>query len=170
MDLMELCRKLEELRKNSPYPSSRSLIMPALWIVEKNFPSITEEHMNLIADVLGVKPIEVEEVAYFYAMYHTKKRGKYVVRICTNLSCMLNKGEEILEAVCSYLKVKKGETTKDGLFTVEEAECMGLCDGAPAMTINEKRYTNLTPEKAVEIIKKLMEKERDGESNSKERG
>jgi len=168
-DLKMLMDKLKRLKEKSPYPSSRSLIMPALWIVEKEFSVISPESMKVVAEVLGVKLVEVEEVARFYTMYHTRKKGKYIVRVCTNLSCMLNGGESILEAICSYLGVKPGETTSDGVFTVEEFECMGLCDGAPAMTVNEERFTNLTPEKAVAILKSFVKEEENGKGNIKKR-
>lgn len=168
-DLEILIKEIEELKESSPYPSLRSLIMPALWIAEKRFSAILPEHIEVIAKLLGVKPIEVEEVAHFYAMYHTQRKGKYVVRVCTNLSCMLNGGESILQALCSYFGVKPGETTEDGLFTIEEAECMGLCDGAPAMTVNEERFTHLTPEKAIAVLEELKRKERNGKGNSQKR-
>ncbi len=163
-----LVKEIEKLKRNSPYPSARSLIMPALWIVEKHFPEILPEHMEVIAKILGVKPVEVEEIARFYAMFHTKKKGKYVVRVCTNLSCMLNGGESILQAICDHFGVKPGETTKDGLFTIEEAECMGLCNGAPAMTVNETRFTNLTPQKAIAVLEEFKRKE-NGKDNPQER-
>ena len=87
-------------------------------------------------------------------MFHTEKKGKYVIRVCTNLSCMLRGGEEVLSELCRLLNIKPGEITTDGLFTVEEYECMGLCDGAPAITVNEDRYTNVKVEELPQILKK----------------
>jgi NADH-quinone oxidoreductase E subunit len=155
MTLDEFKEKVKELKKSGKYPAKRSYILPALWIAEKNFPAITHELMEIVAEELGVKPVEVEEVAEFYTMFHTKPKGKKVIRVCTNLSCMLRGGEEVLSRFSELLGVSPGETTEDGSFTLEVSECMGLCDGAPAVTVNEERFLNVTPEKVHEILKKL---------------
>ncbi len=154
MTLQEFRKKIEELSHSGRYLVKRSYIIPALWIAERNFSSITPEIVRTIAEVLEVKPVEVEEVAEFYAMFHTKPKGKFIVRVCTNLSCMLNGGEEILNTFCKLLGISPGETTADGMFTVEAFECMGLCDGAPVVTVNEDRYTNVKPEDIPEILKR----------------
>ncbi len=155
MTLEEFRKEIEKLKSSRKYLYNGSYILPALWIAEKNFSAITPEIMRTIADVLGVRLIEVEEAAEFYAMFHTKPKGKYIIRVCTNLSCMLRGGEEILEKFCDLLGISPGETTEDGLFTIEAFECMGLCDGAPAVTVNEERFLNVTPEEVPKILKKF---------------
>jgi NADH-quinone oxidoreductase E subunit len=155
MTYEEFREEIRKLTAKNIYPSKKSYTLPALWIAEKNFPAIDHEIMRIIAQELEIPLVEVEEAAEFYAMFHTKPKGKYVIRVCTNLSCMLRGGEEILKELCRLLKVKPGETTPDGLFTVEEYECMGLCDGAPAVTVNEERFTNLTVEELPELLKKF---------------
>ncbi|TCK05406.1 complex I 24 kDa subunit family protein [Phorcysia thermohydrogeniphila] len=155
MTLEEFREKVRELKNSGKYPVARSYILPALWIAEKNFPAITHEVMKVVAEELGVKPVEVEEVAEFYAMFHTKPKGKYVIRVCTNLSCMLCGGEGILAKFSDLLGISPGETTEDGLFTLEVSECMGLCDGAPAVTVNEERFLKVTSEKVPEILRKF---------------
>jgi NADH:ubiquinone oxidoreductase subunit E len=124
-------------------------------VASPSFSAITPEIIRTIADVLGVRLIEVEEAAEFYAMFHTKPKGKNIIRVCTNLSCMLNGGEKILETFSDLLGISPGETTEDGLFTLESSECMGLCDGAPAVTVNEERFLNVTPEQIPEILRKF---------------
>jgi len=155
MTLEEFREEVRKLKESKRYPAERSYILPALWIAEKNFPAITHDVMKVIAEELGVKPVEVEEVAEFYAMFHTKPKGKNIIRVCTNLSCMLNGGEKILETFSDLLGISPGETTEDGLFTLESSECMGLCDGAPAVTVNEERFLNVTPEQVPEILRKF---------------
>jgi NADH:ubiquinone oxidoreductase subunit E len=155
MTLEEFRKEIEKLKSSGKYPYSGSYILPALWIAEKSFSAITPEIIRTIADVLGVRLIEVEEAAEFYAMFHTKPKGRYIIRVCTNLSCMLRGGEEILGKFCELLGVSPGETTEDGLFTVEPFECMGLCDGAPAVTVNEERFLKVTPEEVPKILKKF---------------
>lgn len=154
MTLEEFREEVRKLKNSGRYPELRSYILPSLWIAEKNFPAITHDVMRVVAQELSVPLIEVEEAARFYAMFHTERKGKFVIRVCTNLSCMLRGGEEVLSEICRLLGIEPGETTSDGLFTVEEYECMGLCDGAPAITVNEDRYTNVSLEEIPEILKK----------------
>ena len=154
MTLSEFREEVRKLKESGRYPELKSYLLPALWIAEKNFPAITHDIMRIVAEELSVPLVEVEEVARFYAMFHTEEKGKFVIRVCTNLSCMLRGGEEVLSELCRLLNIKPGETTADGLFTVEEYECMGLCDGAPAITVNEDRYTNVKVEELPEILKK----------------
>ena len=169
MTLEEFRSEIRKLKDGKIYPSAKSYLLPSLWIAEKNFSHITSEVMRVVAEELSVPLTEVEEVARFYAMFHTKPKGKYVIRVCTNLSCMLNGGEEILKELCRLLKINPGETTEDGTFTVEEYECMGLCDGAPSISINEDRYTRVKVEELPEILKKYGWKGENGEGSPQER-
>jgi NADH:ubiquinone oxidoreductase subunit E len=155
MTVEEFKEELKRLKDSGTYPSPRSYVLPALWIAERNFPCITPELIKLIAGELGLKPVDVEETARFYAMFHTKPKGKHIIRVCTNLSCMLSGGEQVLSKFCELLGVSPGETTKDGLFTLESFECMGLCDGAPAVTVDQERFTNVTPEQVPEILRRF---------------
>ena len=95
MTYEEFREAVKELVSSGRYPSKKSCTLPALWIAEKNFPRIDHEIMRIIASELEIPLVEVEEAAEFYAMFHTKPKGKYVIRVCTNLSCMLNGAEEI---------------------------------------------------------------------------
>jgi NADH:ubiquinone oxidoreductase subunit E len=106
----------------------------------------------------GVDPNEVYSVASFYAFLPVKKSGKYKIRICRTISCKLKNADKIVEAIEDELGIKFGGTTKDMRFTLERANCLGMCDKAPAMLINDKVYTELTPEKAKEIIRSYKNK------------
>jgi len=151
----EFREEVRKLKEEGKYPTLKSYTLPALWIAEKNFPCIDHEVMRIISSELEVPLVEVEEVARFYAMFHTERKGKYIIRVCTNLSCMLNGAYSLLEELERLLGIKVGETTKDGLFTLEEYECMGLCDGAPALTINEERFLKVEAKELPSILRKF---------------
>ncbi|MBO8160568.1 MAG: NADH-quinone oxidoreductase subunit NuoE [Thermosipho sp. (in: Bacteria)] len=121
--------------------------------VENNY--IPEESAKIISKELKIPLSKIYEVLTFYTMFSTKPRGKYVIRICTSLPCHVANGREIIEAIKDELKIDFGQTTKDGLFTLEETGCLGLCGVSPVIMINQEYYGNLTPEKVREILKNL---------------
>ena len=108
--------------------------------------------MDEIADILELPRVRVYGVATFYTMYYKEPMGKYVIQVCTNVSCMINDAENIYEHISKKLGIKNGETTKDGKFSLLEVECLGNCGNAPVMQINDKFYERLTIEKVDEII------------------
>lgn len=137
------------------YPDRKSAIMPLLFIAQEEYGYITDEAMQEVADLVGVSPTHVKGVVGFYTMYYDEPKGKYLLQICTDLPCALRGAEEFSEHVCDHLGVKPGETTEDGLFTVENVMCVGACDRAPVMQVNFHFYENLTEEKVNEIIAAL---------------
>ncbi len=114
--------------------------------------SLSKEDIEAVAKYVGITPAEVWGTATFYSMFSVKPRGKYVIRVCTSPACHLLGGESVLEALKRELGIDVGETTKDGVFTLETSSCLGICGVAPAMMIDEIAYGNLTPEKIKEII------------------
>ncbi len=131
------------------YPEGwqQSAVMAALRIVQDdNGGSLTTELMDKVAAYLDMPPIAVYEVGTFYSMYEHKKVGKHKVCVCTNVSCMINGSDKIVDHMESKLGAKLGETSEDGKFTLKEVECLGACGGAPMFQIGEKYYENLTPE------------------------
>ena len=140
------------------YPGEwkQSAVMAALMIVQKdNGGWLTNELMDKVASYLDMAPIAVYEVASFYSMYEHKKVGKHKICMCTNVSCMINGSDKMVEHLENKLDIKLGETTKDGRFTLKEVECLGACVGAPMMQIGEKYYENLTPELIDSILDSL---------------
>jgi NADH-quinone oxidoreductase subunit E len=140
------------------YPDEwkQSAVMAALMIVQKdNGGWLTNELMDKVASYLDMAPIAVYEVASFYSMYEHKKVGKHKICMCTNVSCMINGSDKIVEHLENKLDIKLGETTKDGRFTLKEVECLGACVGAPMMQIGEKYFENLTPELIDSILDSL---------------
>ncbi|MCI0514540.1 NAD(P)H-dependent oxidoreductase subunit E [candidate division KSB1 bacterium] len=146
---------IDNLRKR--YPITRSLLLPVLWMIQTREGWISDEAVNLIARELQIPPIWVEEARTWYSMFQTEKRGKYVLEVCLNLSCVLLGSEDILAYLCEKLEVRPGATTQDGLFTVEAVECLGSCGTGPAMQVGGNYYDRLTPEKVDQIIEQLRQ-------------
>lgn len=140
------------------YPSDqkRSGVMQALTIVqEENGGWLTEPLMDAVADYLGLPRIAVYEVATFYTMYNLKPVGRHIINVCTNISCMLNGSQKIVDHLKKRLEINSNETTPDGKFTLREVECLAACAAAPMCQIGKKYYENLTPEKVDAIIAEL---------------
>jgi NADH-quinone oxidoreductase subunit E len=137
-----------------PPERKRSAVLAALRAAQhENHGFLTTKQMDAIAEYLQLSPIQVYEVASFYSMFETKPVGRNHVSVCTNISCMLCGGEELLEHVEKHLGIKAGESTSDGrIFLKREEECLAACTGAPMMMIDHVFYENLTPAKADEIL------------------
>ena len=137
------------------YPVKRSAIVPLLMFAQDEEGSVTEEAIQEIARRVGVRPIEVIEDISYYSMLHRHPIGRYNIQVCTNISCMLRGGEQILEHCSKKLGIGHKQTTTDGLFSLEEVECLGACCGAPAAQVNYDYHENLTPEKIDALIEQL---------------
>ena len=138
--------KLEGYR--AQYPTPDGAVMKALWLAQLKYGWLPPEVMRFVADTLGVPYAKVYGVATFYTMYFKEKKGKYVFDVCTCFSCQVCGGYDILHYLEEQLGVAKGGTTEDGLFTVQEAECLGACGSAPMLQVTNGPYVhNLTKEK-----------------------
>lgn len=140
------------------YPTSESALLPAFYVAQREKGWLSKETMDDIAEVLDLPKVRVYGVATFYTMYYKKPMGKYVIQVCTNVSCMINDAEDIFDYISKKLGISGGETTKDGLFSLLEVECLGNCGNAPVMQVNEDFYENLTVNKVDEIIDNLRKK------------
>lgn len=134
------------------YPTKRSVLVPMLLYIQDELGALTDEAIHEIAGRVELSDLEVRNVVSYYSMLRTKKIGKYNFQVCTNVSCLLRGGEEILEHCKKELGVANKGTTPDGLFTVEEVECIGACSWAPAMMLNYDFHENLTTEKIDQLI------------------
>jgi NADH-quinone oxidoreductase subunit E len=139
----------------SHYPLKRSAIVPCLLFAQDEIGFISDEVIEEVARRVDVRPIEVIEDIGYYSMLHRQPIGKYNLQVCTNVSCMVRGGEEILEHCKKRLGIGHKETTPDGLFSLEEVECLGACCGAPAMQVNYDFYEDLTPEKVDTLLDRL---------------
>jgi len=146
--------EIERWKARFPEDRQRSAVIGALHAVQhENNGYLTAELMNEVADYLELPTIQVYEVATFYSMFQTKPVGRHNVAICTNVSCMLRGGEELLERAEEKLGIKVGESTDDGrIYLKKEEECLAACCGAPMMMVNHKYHENLTPEQVDEIL------------------
>ena len=139
----------------SRYPLKRSAIVPCLLFAQDEVGFISGEVIEAISHRVEVRPIEVIETIGYYSMLHREPIGKYNLQVCTNVSCMLRGAEQILEHCMKRLSIEPKETTPDGLFSLEEVECLGACCGAPAMQVNYDFYEDLTPDKVDSILERL---------------
>jgi NADH-quinone oxidoreductase subunit E len=149
----ENIKKIEDLKAR--YPTTKALVLPALWIAQEQEGYVSEDMMKEIATLLDVPFGHVLGVVTFYTMFHTKPIGKRHVEVCTNVSCMLRGSKAIVEHLEKRLGVSMGETSADGQWTLSEVECMGSCGTAPMFAVGEEYYENLTPEKIDSILNGL---------------
>lgn len=147
------CQQIQALINK--YPQKRSALIPALQLAQKDSGYLSKETMSEIAGIFELTPNEVFEVATFYTMLRTKPVGKYVIQVCTNISCLLCDAEEIVSHLTRKLGIKLGETTQDGKYTLLEVECLGSCGTSPVIQINDDYYEELTPEKVDHILASL---------------
>ena len=127
------------------FPRPRSALIPLLHLAQAQDGYLTDEAMRRIAELVGATPAEVKGTAGFYEMFRFEPVGTYLVNVCTNISCLLWGGEELLEHACESLDVEVGGTTDDGMFTVEEAECIAACTEAPCLQVNYRYRGRVTP-------------------------
>jgi len=121
--------------------------------VQKEFGALTEPVLSEVARITRMPLSEIYGVATFYSLFTTRPKGKHVVRCCNNAPCHVRNSKEVLQKIKEYLQLEMGGTTADGVFTLEFTSCLGLCAVAPVMMVDNEVYGNLTPEKAVAILK-----------------
>ena len=149
----ENLKRIEESRKK--YPTALAAVMDTLWIAQDQNGYLSNEVMAEVANVLGIDKVMVLSAATFYTMYHKKPMGQYHIQVCTNVSCMLKGGYDIWHQVKEKYNLENLEATEDGMFSLEEVECMGACGYAPMMAVNEDYHEFLTKEKVEEILESL---------------
>jgi len=141
------------------YPTKRSVLVPMLLYIQDEVGALTDDAIHEIAQRVDLTDLEVRNVISYYSMLRTHPIGKYNFQVCTNVSCLLRGGEEILEHCKAKLGAGHKQSTDDGLFHLEEVECIGACSWAPAMMLNYEYHENLTPHKIDELIDGIKKKE-----------
>lgn len=137
----------------SKYPKKMSAVMPVLWMIQEKLGWISIDSMKYVGELLELPYEHVLGVATFYTMYFKKPVGKYHLQICTNVSCMLCGGDKLFKYVSDKLGIKNKEVTSDGIFSIEEVECLGSCGTAPMLQVNNKEYyENLTLPQVDELL------------------
>ncbi len=137
------------------YGSKRSSLLSILQDIQRKHKYIPDFAQQEVARLLDIHPVEVFSVISFYAFLNTKPKGKNIIRLCQTISCDMQGKSAVAKSIERELGIKFGETSKDNKFTLEYANCVGMCDQGPAMIINERVYYKLTPEKAIEILNGL---------------
>ncbi len=137
------------------YPHSRSALIPLLHLAQEQDGFLAEDAMNHIAELLGIAAAEVLGTASFYEMFKREPTGRYLIGICTNISCLINGADSLLDHAERTLGIKAGSTTPDGMFTLEGMECLAACGGAPCVQANYRYFENVTPEAFDRLIDDL---------------
>ncbi|MES9852715.1 MAG: NAD(P)H-dependent oxidoreductase subunit E [Candidatus Thiodiazotropha sp. L084R] len=151
-----ICAEIDHWIAKYPPEWKQSAVMGALMVVQDdNGGWLTTELMDRVASYLEMPSIAVYEVATFYSMYELKPVGKHKICVCTNVSCMTNKSDMIVEHLEKKLGITFGQITEDGRYSMKEVECLGACGGAPMMQIGKQYYENLTPEIVDAILEGL---------------
>lgn len=140
------------------YPARRSALVPMLIYGQDELGYLTPAAIARIAELLGESEMAVREVIGYYSMLRTEKAGKYHVQVCTNISCLLRGGEELYEHCQKRLGIGNKQTAADGVFSLEEVECLGACSWAPAVQINYDFHQELTPERLDQILDAYRER------------
>lgn len=151
--------ELEEIENiKAKFPTAKAATLQVLWVAQRKYGHVEPDVQKLVADTLDLPAAHVHGVASFYTQYYKEEMGKFVLDVCTCLSCQLCGGYEILHHLEDELGIKAGETTDDGMFSIQEVECLGACGYAPMLQVTNGVYVNnLTKEKADELVKNLRE-------------
>jgi NADH-quinone oxidoreductase subunit E len=147
--------KIQQLK--TKYPSSRSAVMPSLYIAQEEYGWLPKEAIDEVAGELGMTPTEVGSVASFYTMYHLKAVGQHVIEFCTDLPCALAGADAAFERFSHKLGLEHGQgTTSDNFITLRHAPCLGGCDKVPVLLVdNTAQYESMTDEKLDALVSKL---------------
>ncbi len=147
--------RLDAIIERYPPDRKRSAVLPALYFVQKQQGYITANGIRAVAQVLGITDADVEDIVSYYTMFYRRPVGKYVLNVCRTLSCAINGAERVTEEISQTLGIKPGETDATGTFTLMEVECLGACDRAPVVMVNDAWHECLTPEAVGKLIDAL---------------
>ena len=140
----------------SHYPTRQAALLPTLWIAQREFGWLSDATQDYVARLMELPPAHVRAVVSFYTMFHRKPVGRYLLDVCTNLTCRLRGADKIVDCIRHKLKIDIGETTPDGKFTLASAECLASCGTAPMLQLNQDAFIeNLTEESTIKLIDEL---------------
>ena len=155
----ELEARFAKLLESYPPGRTRSAVVPMLLYAQDEVGHISHELIEEVARRCKVTPLQVDEVVGYYSMLHTKPQGKVHVQVCTNISCLIDGGEELFQHASKTLGIGNKETTPDGQFSLEEVECIGACSWAPAIQLNYDFHHHVTRENLDKLIEELRRKQ-----------
>ncbi len=156
---------IDTILKKFPPDRKRSAVLPLLYLAQHEYGAITDEAVAEIAELAGVDPTQVASLVGFYTLFHEGPGGAYRIQICTDLPCALRGAAQFADELCARLGIRMGETTSDGLITVEEVKCLAACDRAPMFQLQDNEgihyHENQTVESAMALIAMLRERQSD---------
>ncbi|MDQ3991937.1 MAG: NAD(P)H-dependent oxidoreductase subunit E [Actinomycetota bacterium] len=141
------------------YPTSRSALLPLLYLVQSRDGYVTREGMRECGEILGLTTAEVEAVATFYTMFKKSPSGRWLLSVCTNVSCVVVGAREVFDRAREVLGPGSLDITEDGTFTLEEVECLGACDAAPVVQVNYCNYARVSSDGVAELIERLRQED-----------
>ena len=147
--------RFDEIVGRYPPDQRRSAVLPALYLAQRQQGYITANAMRHVAELVGITPADVEDVVSFYTMFYTKPVGRFVLQVCRTLSCALNGAERVTEELAATLGIDPGQTDPTGTFTLITVECLGACDRAPVVMVNDRWHECLKPEDAGRLVDDL---------------
>lgn len=157
-------KEIESILKKYPPEQKRSAVMPLLYLAQRQDGYVTKQDLHEIAEIVEITPTEVASIVGFYTLYHDEEGGKYRVQVCNDLPCALRGADQFLEKLCENLGIQVGETTPDGLVTVEGVMCLAACDKAPMFQVQSTDriayHEDQTVESAVELIESWRKEEK----------
>ncbi|MFZ5809478.1 MAG: complex I 24 kDa subunit family protein [Chloroflexota bacterium] len=149
--------EIQTILAKYPPEQKRAAVMPLLYLAQREYGYVTKQALNEIGEILELTPTEVASIVGFYSLYHDEAAGKYRIQVCTDLPCALRGAEEFLEKLCENLGIQVGETTADGLITVEKVMCLAGCDRAPLFQVQTRDgltyHENQTVESAMKLVR-----------------
>src|SRR5438093_6622241 len=150
--------RFDAIVTRSPAVRRRSAVLPALYLAQYQQGYITANAIRHVAGLLEITPADVEDVVSFYTMFYTKPVGKFVLQVCRTLSCALNGAERLTQELVDTIGVTAGQTDASGTFTLLEVECLGACDRAPVVMVNDAWHECVKPEDAAKLVDDLKAK------------
>ncbi len=152
-------QEIEKILAKYPPEHKRSAVMALLYMAQREEGYVSKADKNEIAEILGMTATEVSSIVGFYSLFHDKKAGKYRLQVCTDIGCALRGAEEYLAELCEKLEINPGETTADGLITIEEVKCLAACDKAPIFQVQSGEgiayHEKMTVDTTLDLIAKL---------------
>jgi NADH-quinone oxidoreductase subunit E len=163
-------QEIEAVLAKYPASARRSAVMPLLYMAQRESGYLKKQDFQEIAEICGVSSTDVASIAGFYTLYHDEPGGKYRLQVCTDLACALRGADDFLHKLCANLAIKVGETTPDGLFTIEEVTCLAGCDKAPMFQVQTgddiAYHENQTVELTMEFIENIRRMETGEEASA----
>jgi NADH-quinone oxidoreductase subunit E len=152
-------KEVRQILAKYPPEHKRSAVMPLLYLAQREEGYITKDAMQDVANILEIAVTDVGAIVGFYTLYHDKKEGKYRMQVCTDMPCALRGADQFLESLCANLGLRVGETTPDGLLTLEAVTCLAACDKAPMFQVQSdsslEYHENMTVDRTMELVRAL---------------